>query len=120
MNADDSLPNNVEVLKQLVRARDAELARALAEVSNARAEASAQVLDSFYIVVHYHREKPGEMPLVIPTCELQLFRAYCILAACAGGIGVSAIRAGHAVPMHRTLIALAGAIVIVADAAIGR
>jgi transposase len=42
MNADDdSLPNNVEVLKQLVRARDAELVQARAEASNARAEASS-------------------------------------------------------------------------------
>jgi transposase len=41
MNADDSLPNNIDLLKQLVRARDAELARARAEVSNARAEASS-------------------------------------------------------------------------------
>jgi transposase len=41
MSIDDSLPNNVEVLKQLVRARDAELAQARVEVSNARAEASS-------------------------------------------------------------------------------
>ena len=41
MSADDSLPNDVEMLKELVRARDAELAQARAEVSNARAEASS-------------------------------------------------------------------------------
>jgi transposase len=40
MNVDDSLPNNIEMLKQLVRARDAELTQARAEASNARAEAS--------------------------------------------------------------------------------
>src|SRR5262245_38862459 len=37
MNADDSLPDNIEILKQLVRARDAELANARAEASNAEA-----------------------------------------------------------------------------------
>ncbi len=42
MNADDdSLPNSIELLKQLVRARDAELVQARAEASNARAEASS-------------------------------------------------------------------------------
>jgi len=41
MNADDSLPDNIEVLKQLVRARDAELVLARAEATNARAEASS-------------------------------------------------------------------------------
>jgi transposase len=41
MSADDSLPDNIEVLKQLVRARDAELSQARAEASNARAEASS-------------------------------------------------------------------------------
>ena len=40
MNADDSLPNDIAILKQLVCARDAELARARAEASSARAEAS--------------------------------------------------------------------------------
>jgi transposase len=37
MNADDSLPNDIETLKHLVRARDAELAQARAEVSSAEA-----------------------------------------------------------------------------------
>ena len=37
MNADDSLPNDIAILKQLVCARDAELARARAEASNAEA-----------------------------------------------------------------------------------
>jgi len=37
MNAADSLPDNIEILKQLVRARDAELANARAEASNAEA-----------------------------------------------------------------------------------
>jgi transposase len=48
MNTDDSLPNDIETLKELVRTRDAELAQARAEassahaeVSNARAEASS-------------------------------------------------------------------------------
>jgi hypothetical protein len=41
MNADDSLPNDIETLKQLVRTRDAELSQARAEASNARAEASS-------------------------------------------------------------------------------
>jgi transposase len=41
MNADDSLPNDIEILKQLVRTRDVELVQARAEVSNARAEASS-------------------------------------------------------------------------------
>lgn len=36
-NTDDSLPSNIEVLKQLVRARDAELANARAEASSAEA-----------------------------------------------------------------------------------
>jgi transposase len=37
MSADDSLPDDIEVLKQLVRARDAELANARAEASSAEA-----------------------------------------------------------------------------------
>src|SRR3954468_327080 len=37
MNADDSLPNDIEVLKQLVRARDAEVASVRAEASSAEA-----------------------------------------------------------------------------------
>jgi len=41
MNAGDSLPNDIERLKELVRTRDAELVLARAEASNARAEASS-------------------------------------------------------------------------------
>ena len=41
MTADDSLPDDIEILKELVRRRDAELALARAEASNARAEASS-------------------------------------------------------------------------------
>jgi len=37
MNADDSLPDDVETLKRLLLARDAELARARAEASSAEA-----------------------------------------------------------------------------------
>ena len=37
MSADDSLPDDVEALKNLLRARDAELARARAEASSAEA-----------------------------------------------------------------------------------
>jgi transposase len=40
MNADDSLPNDIEILKHLVRTREVELAQARAEASTARAEAS--------------------------------------------------------------------------------
>ena len=40
MNSDDSLPNDIETLKQLVHIRDVELAQARAEASNALAEAS--------------------------------------------------------------------------------
>jgi hypothetical protein len=40
MTADDSLPNDIEILKELVRRRDAELALTRAEASNARAEAT--------------------------------------------------------------------------------
>ena len=39
MTADDSLPDDIERLKELVRRRDAELLLARAEASNARAEA---------------------------------------------------------------------------------
>jgi len=41
MSADDSLPDDIETLKQLVRRRDAELSQARAEASSARAEASS-------------------------------------------------------------------------------
>src|ERR1700751_5020926 len=41
MSGTDSLPNDVETLKQLLLARDAELAQARAEVASARAEASS-------------------------------------------------------------------------------
>jgi transposase len=41
MNSDDSLPNDIEILKQLVRTRDVELSQARADASNARAEASS-------------------------------------------------------------------------------
>jgi transposase len=41
MSTDDSLPNDIETLKQLVRIRDVELSQARAEASNARAEASS-------------------------------------------------------------------------------
>jgi transposase len=41
MSATDSLPDDVETLKQLVLARDAELVLARAEAANARAEASS-------------------------------------------------------------------------------
>jgi transposase len=41
MSETDSLPNDVETLKQLLLARDAELAQARAEVASARAEASS-------------------------------------------------------------------------------
>jgi transposase len=41
MSTNDSLPNDVETLKRLVQARDAELAQARAEVASARAEASS-------------------------------------------------------------------------------
>jgi transposase len=37
MNADDSLPNDIEILKQLVRTRDAELSQARAEASSVAA-----------------------------------------------------------------------------------
>jgi hypothetical protein len=37
MSADDSLPDDVETLKRLLRAREAELARARAEASNVEA-----------------------------------------------------------------------------------
>jgi transposase len=40
MNADDSLPNDIEILKELVRRREAELALARTEASSARAEAT--------------------------------------------------------------------------------
>jgi transposase len=39
MNADDSFPGDIEILKQLLRTREAELSQARAEASNARAEA---------------------------------------------------------------------------------
>jgi transposase len=38
---DDSLPNDIELLKQLVRTREVELSQARADASNARAEASS-------------------------------------------------------------------------------
>jgi transposase len=41
MSTDDSLPDDVATLKQLLLARDAELAQARAEVASARAEASS-------------------------------------------------------------------------------
>src|SRR5215831_19789341 len=41
MSATDSLPDDVGTLKQLLLARDAELAHARAEVASARAEASS-------------------------------------------------------------------------------
>jgi transposase len=41
MSTDDSLPDDVETLKLLLQARDAELEQARAEASNARAEASS-------------------------------------------------------------------------------
>lgn len=41
MSSDDSLPNHIEILKELVRRRDVELAQARAEASNARAEVSS-------------------------------------------------------------------------------
>jgi transposase len=41
MNTDDSLPNDIETLKQLVHIRDVELTQARAEASTARAEASS-------------------------------------------------------------------------------
>ena len=45
MNSDDSLPDDIETLKQLIRIRDVELLQVRAEASNARAEASsAEVL----------------------------------------------------------------------------
>ena len=37
MSADDSLPDDIETLKQLIRARDAELSRARAEATSAEA-----------------------------------------------------------------------------------
>ena len=37
MHADDSLPNDIEILKHLVRTRDAELSQARAETSSAEA-----------------------------------------------------------------------------------
>jgi len=40
MNADDSLPDDIEILKRLLRTREVELAQARAEASTARAEAS--------------------------------------------------------------------------------
>jgi len=40
MNADDSLPDDIEILKHLLRTRAVELAQARAEASTARAEAS--------------------------------------------------------------------------------
>jgi transposase len=40
-DAVDSLPNDIEILKQLVRTREAELSQARAEASNARAEVSS-------------------------------------------------------------------------------
>jgi transposase len=41
MNSDDSLPDDIETLKQLIRIRDVELLQVRAEASNARAEASS-------------------------------------------------------------------------------
>jgi transposase len=41
MSANDSLPDDIETLKQLLLARDAELAQARAEAASARAEASS-------------------------------------------------------------------------------
>jgi transposase len=41
MSSDDSLPNDIEILKELVRRRDVELAQARTEASNARAEVSS-------------------------------------------------------------------------------
>ena len=41
MSTNDSLPDDVEVLKRLLRARDAELVQARAEAASARAEASS-------------------------------------------------------------------------------
>src|ERR1700751_4193414 len=41
MSGTDSLPNDVGTLKQLLLARDAELAQARAEVASARAEAAS-------------------------------------------------------------------------------
>jgi transposase len=41
MSTNDSLPDDVEMLKQLLQARDAELVQARADASSARAEASS-------------------------------------------------------------------------------
>jgi len=41
MSTNDSLPHDVEALRRLLQARDAELAQARAEAASARAEASS-------------------------------------------------------------------------------
>jgi transposase len=55
MKADDSLPNDIEILKELLRTRDAELLQAHAEASTARAEASnarAEVSSAEALIAH--------------------------------------------------------------------
>ncbi|MBV9201786.1 MAG: IS66 family transposase [Alphaproteobacteria bacterium] len=70
MSADDSFPDNIEVLKHLLRARDAELAQARAEASNARAEASnarAEASSAETLIAH--------LRLLIEKLKRELFGA---------------------------------------------
>jgi transposase len=59
MSTHDSLPDDIDTLKQLVLARDAELVQARAEVAQARAEASsarAEATSTEALVVHLRLE----------------------------------------------------------------
>ena len=66
MTADDSLPDDIEILKELVRRRDAELALARAEASNARAEASSAEA----LITHLRLRAVKAVLSVIEVCEL--------------------------------------------------
>ena len=59
MSADDSLPDDVETLKRLLRAGEANLARARAEVASAHAQRS----DDQALIAHLKRIPPPSTAL---------------------------------------------------------
>jgi transposase len=72
MAADDSLPDDIDTLKQLVRARDAELAQARAEVSSAEALIAHLRLSIAKMRRELHGPRSERTARLIDQMELQL------------------------------------------------
>ena len=100
MAADDSLPDDIDTLKQLVRARDAELAQARAAVSSAEALIAHLRLSIAKMRRELHGPRSERTARLIDQMELQLEELEAAVAEDEIATEKAAVAAGAAVAAH--------------------